>query len=153
MFISRLLYSIAIPLFFFLDCATAHYFNDPWLYSLLGFTLLLVFIKSPWKDYLLPLFLLSVESTLFHDRFGLTLIVIFPVLILGWWIEKYLHSRILGLLICYSFALFLFFHTFPLYVLKQDLPPLYTFSQIGANLTLLYFSLKWFPTVKRGNRF
>jgi hypothetical protein len=163
MHLSLIIYLASVPFFFLLDSTSAHYFEQPFLYSLLCFTILVLFQNNKRLSTLYPLFLLSIQSVIFYDKLGLNLIYTLPVLIVGWIIKKNGTSKTFGIFVTSSIALLtqavFTFYYFKSISIGQGLSLLghitspYTIISFSANLLVLYMSLKFLPTEKRDNRF
>lgn len=146
-------YSIVSLIFFLLDIISASIKGYPFLQTILMLLVVLVFKEIPLRFYLIPLLLLGLESFIFYTRFGLTFIYVMPLLLCLCWVEKKTSSTPLEIVFFSFISLITHYAFFTVFVLKHKPFDLCTFWQIGANLLVTYFSLKWLPTVERGNRF
>ena len=153
MFVSSLFVVMFSFFFFLLDVTVGNLMGHFWLHSLLGFFVLTLFARKLSWLHIIPLLLLALESLIFFNRFGLTLVYVIPSIFLLQWVKKRSASKLFGTLMSYAFLLILHYLLFSVFVLKHHPFELCTFLQMGVNLILVYFSLKWLPTVKRGNRF
>jgi len=139
--------------FFFLDVSsvTINFFSC--IHFLMMFLVVLLFTGTSPRLFSIPLFFLGLESFIFYNRFGLTFIYSIPALLCMWWIKKRIASTALEITFFALIMLIIHHAVFSVFVLKQEVFTHCTFWQIGANLLVTYFSLKWLPTVERGNRF
>ena len=143
-----LLRSIVIPLLFFtLDLTFSHLAHTPFLQTLAVFTL--ITFLQPFFSFSLPfsLFLLTLFSCI---STGLALpypALIGGIIFLARTASLYTTHHFL---LCVGTTLLFTFSSFS--ILGVPFSPFYTISSITGNLIALYFSLKWFSAVKRGNR-
>jgi hypothetical protein len=140
--------NILAPLLFFtLDLTALSLAHTPTLHTLAVFTLVF-FLQSSFSPLLLLCFLLltvfsCLSTGVAFPYFGLIL----GILLLAKAASFYTGQR---LLLCTAAVLVLTFAS--LKILGTPLSVSCTMFSITGNLIALYFSLKWFSAVKRGNR-
>jgi len=113
---------------------------------------LFLFYRS-WIPFVTAIIALGFESFIAYDFFGLTYLYVLPLFFLTSFLQHYLSLQLMPAYL--SLLIMLAGHTFFTLLFELNSYPLgvYTLLQIGANLSLMYISLKWLATAKRGNRF
>lgn len=148
-----------LTLFCFLTCA---FFIDSLCIVITGFFLThlalccaisFFFFSRSWSPFIGSFVALGLESFIAFDFFGLTYLYSIPLFLCIGFLKYYLSSSLLAAHL--SLLILLIAHTIFISQFGLISSPLglYTLLQIGGNLSLLYFSLKWLATAKRGNRF
>ncbi len=142
------LFNIIAPLIFFtIDLITFSLATTPTIHTLAVFTLVF-FLQCSFSPLLLLCFLLlaifsCISTGLAIPYFGL----IFGIILLAKAASFYTGHR---LLLCTGTVFIITFTS--LQTLGTPLSAFCTMFSITGNLITLYFSLKWFSAVKRGNR-
>lgn len=144
---------LVIALFLMLDICSIGLTGYPFVQSVFCYTLVTFLYYSFCPAFYTAFLLLGFESFIAFDLFGLNYLYLIPLFAGVKLTTYYLASRqvtaflfVIAAVVCQA----LFLHFFEL---KQGGLGACTFYEIGANLLILFISLKWFSTAERGNRF
>ena len=140
--------TIVAPLLFFMgDLIALSFAHAPILQTLAVLTLVL-FLQSSFLPSLLLCFLLLILFSCISTGLALPYFsLIFGIILLAKAASFYTSHR---LLLCVGATLIITFTS--LQLMRTPFSAFCTMFSITGNLIALYFSLKWFSAVKRGNR-
>ncbi len=138
---------------FFADCMVIVHTGNSLLHSVFIFCLTLLLYERYWPLFGLSILFLGIESFLLYDLFGINYCYLFPLFGAAHLATFYLSSRSLGIPIGFVSMLLMEFLFLSFFGFKQRALSMYTFYEFAVIMGAVYFSLKWLPTAKQGNRF
>lgn len=144
---------LILMILFFIDVCGIGMFGSYALNTVLIYSIISFLYQHHSNWFYTAFFLLGLESVLVFDLFGFTYLYLIPLFALLKITTYYLASKEVAALIMLFTTLLC--QTLFLAYFKLDTAPWgnYTLYLIGANLLILFISLKWFSTVEQGNRF
>jgi hypothetical protein len=138
---------------FFIDVCVIGIVGFSFLQSVLCYAIVTFLYHSLCPLFYSAFLLLGFESFIVSDLFGLNYLYLIPLFTLLKTTTHYLTSKEITALIILITAIGCQAAFLVYFKLNHQGFSGYTLYQIGANLLVLFVSLKWFSTVEQGNRF